>query len=336
MFAAVLATGLLVASATVASAFPSTTSRCVAPCHAAGAGATVAASLVSTSSTTATYDLTMTGAAGSAWAVFDGTSKLKGATTTTGTFTVGLGKTYDVFAVDGVSKNYVTAQVSPAAPSVEPTASLDETVPPVTTSDAKTSYVGTATIELKATDVGGQGVAYIYYSIDGNRVHLFTVGMVAEVDVVIAPPIVGSATHTIAFWSQDKAGNVEARNTVTIAVAAPPLSVVKTHARLTTPNVPSDVRRNRHFTAYGYIAPRHTSGAHVIELRFYRYNYTTHRYAYNKTLRPGVYDSTSVKYSKYKVTTSLSSHGRWRVRAVHKTDAMHLTSYSSYRYLYVH
>jgi len=339
MFAAVLAAGLLVASATVASAQLTRTTPCLGACHAAGPGATVAASLVSTTATSATYDLTLTGAAGSAWAVFDGSTKLQSATTTIDTFTVERGKTYDVFAVDSVDPfNSATTSVSPAAPSVEPTASLDETVPPVTTSDAKASYVGTATVEFEATDAGGQGVAYIYYSIDGGRVHLYTVGMISEVHVDIAAPIVGSANHTIAFWSQDMAGNVEAPNTVTIAVAASPVSplpVVRTLAKLTEPNVPSDVRRYQRFSVTGYITPLHRSGSHVIELRFYRYSTKHHRYVYSKTLRPDVHSSVFDNYSKYKVTTSLSSRGKWRVRAVH-SDALHLTSYSTYDYVYVH
>lgn len=220
MIAAIAAACLIGATATVASASPGYTSRCLGSCHVAGTDATIAASLISTSTTTATYDVTMGGAAGSAWAVFDGSTRLAGATTTTGTVVVDLGKTYDLFAVDGVAETCAETTVSPAAPAVETTVSLDETIAPVTTSDAKDSYVGTATVELEATDGEGRGVAYIYYSIDGDRVHLFTVGMVAEVYVDIAPPIVGTATHTIAFWSQDLAGNVEAENTKTFTVTA--------------------------------------------------------------------------------------------------------------------
>jgi hypothetical protein len=228
---AVVAACLLGASATVATAVPASTSRCDASssgCHAAGPGATVAASLVSTSSTTANYNLAMTGSAGSGWAVFDGTTRLAGSTTAMGTFTAGLGKTYSVFAVDATFNSYVTTSVSPAAPAVETTASLDETIPPVTTSDAVGSYAGPATVKLTASDGEGQGIAYIYYSIDGHRVHLFTVGMVSQTSVTVAAPIVGTATHTIAFWSQDKAGNVEAHKTVTFTVAASPFTITKT------------------------------------------------------------------------------------------------------------
>ncbi|HEY5548191.1 MAG TPA: hypothetical protein VIL17_01190 [Coriobacteriia bacterium] len=244
IFVAVAVACLLGASATIATAQPTRTTPCLGACHAAGAGATVEASLVSTSATTATYDLTMTGAAGSAWALFDGSTKVKGATTTSDTFTVDLGKTYDIFAVNNVSPfNSATTSVSPAAPVVEPpTASLDELVPPVTTSDAKGSYVGTAIVKLTATDVAGQGVSYIYYSIDGARTHLFTVGVLAQTSVTVAAPLVGTGSHTITFWAQDKAGNVEAQNSAVFTVAAPPvaaktatsltMSISKNHAKL--------------------------------------------------------------------------------------------------------
>jgi len=334
MFVAVAAAGLLVASATVAGAQPTRTTSCLGACHAAGPGASVEASLVSTSATSATYDLTMTGAPGSGWAVFDGSTKVKGATTATDTFTVDLGKTYNIFAVNGADPfNSATASVSPAAPSVEPTTSLDEAVPPVTTCDAVASYTGTAKLTLSATDAGGRGVAYVYYSVDGNRVHLFTVGMLAETSLNVAAPIVGTASHTISYWSQDAAGNVEDRNTKTFTVTAPPLSVVKTAASMNRPIAPSSVRHNRTLTVYGYMWPRHASGTTAVTLRFYRYK-SGRGYVYYKSLRVKVYNAVYYNYSRYVAKTSLPYAGKWRVRAVH-ADSLHLTSYSSYEYLVV-
>jgi hypothetical protein len=103
----------------------------------------------------------MTGSTGSSWAVYDGSNRLFGEVSEAGAFTVEVGKTYDVLAVDATSGNFVVKSVSPAAPDVETTdtVTLDESTPPVTTSDAKASYVGTATVKLTASDVAGQGVA---------------------------------------------------------------------------------------------------------------------------------------------------------------------------------
>lgn len=330
---AVVAACLLGASATVASASPDSTSRCLSGCHVAGTDATISASLASTSTTTATYQVTMAAPALSAWAVFDGTTRLAGGASSTGTFTVDLGKTYNVYAVNAATQTSVLTSVSPAAPAVEPpTASLDETVAPVTVSDAVSSYVGNATVTLSASDGAGQGVSYIYYSIDGARVHLFTVGMVAQTSVVVPAPIVGTGTHTITYWSQDKAGNVETHKTSTFTVAAVPPAVVKTLAKLTRPAAPSSVAHRTTFTVSGYMTPRHASGSAPVELRFYRYK--SGHYVYYKTLRPRVYNTVFDNYSRYSVRTTLPYAGRWRVRAAHG-DALHLTSYSAYEYMTV-
>ena len=335
MIVAVMAACIVGASVTVASAFPAQTSRCDSSssgCHAAGAGATVVPSLVSTSATSATYNLAMTGSAGSSWAVFDGTTRVAGAVTSADTFVVDLGKTYNVFAVDKTSNSYVTTSVSTAAPSVVPTASLDETIPPVTTCDALASYVGPATVKLMASDGAGRGVAYIYYSIDGARVHLFTVGMVLQTSVNVPAPLIGTASHTIEFWAQDLAGNVEGHKSATFTVAASS-PVVKTSAKFVTPAAPSSVRHGSSFTVYGYMTPRHASGT-TIEVRFYRYR-SGHGYVYYKTLRPKLYNSVFDNYSKFLVKTSLPYAGKWRIRSVHVADALHLTSYSNYEYLTV-
>ena len=77
---------------------------------------------------------------------------------------------------------------------------------PVTTSDAKPSYVGTATIALTATDAGS-GVAATFYTLDAG---------VQTTGTAIAVSTVG--THTVTFWSADKAGNIEAATTATFTI----------------------------------------------------------------------------------------------------------------------
>lgn len=308
-----MAACLFGASATIASAFPSQTVLCeTSGCHPAGAGATVDASLVSTSATTATYNVAMTASAGSAWAVFDGSNRVAGSTASVGAFTVGLGKSYDVFAVDAASSNYVKKSVSPAAPSVEPTASLDEAIPPVTTSDAVGSYVGTAKVTLTATDVGGQGVAYIYYSVDGARVHLFTVGMVAQTFATIAAPSAGSATHTIAFWSQDKAGNVEARTTVTFSVSALASQPSSTSMRATA----ATIRYGQTVRLWGVVSPNASGGLVTIQRRI-----NTGSWA---NLTTASINSSSA----YTRTISKMSKGTWQFRARYAGTSSVAVSYS--------
>jgi hypothetical protein len=78
-----------------------------------------------------------------------------------------------------------------------------DTIAPTTTSDAKASYQGTATILLTATDnTGGSGVAQTKYRIGTGA---DTVGNT----IVVPPPAYGSASPTVYYWSTDVAGNIE-------------------------------------------------------------------------------------------------------------------------------
>jgi len=80
---------------------------------------------------------------------------------------------------------------------------------PVTSSDAKTTYVSSASIKLTATDAAS-GVAATYYKLDGGaQVSGSTINVTA----------VGS--HTVEFWSVDVAGNAELHKTVSFTITAP-------------------------------------------------------------------------------------------------------------------
>ena len=78
-------------------------------------------------------------------------------------------------------------------------ANTPDTTPPITTSDAAVTYVGSATIHLTANDnVNGSGVASTHYRLDGGT---DTLGMAVSVGLL--------GRHTLEFWSVDVAGNVE-------------------------------------------------------------------------------------------------------------------------------
>lgn len=91
------------------------------------------------------------------------------------------------------------------------TGGTPDTTPPITTSDAATSYANAATIRLTATDIGGTGVASTRYRLNGGPE---TVGTT----IAVAGPASGSQTHTLEFWSVDVAGNVESPKTVTFTI----------------------------------------------------------------------------------------------------------------------
>ncbi len=82
---------------------------------------------------------------------------------------------------------------------------------PTTTTNALPSYTGTATIHLTPTDTLA-GVATTYYILDAEP-------QASGTDVTATI----NGTHTIKYWSVDKAGNIETQKTVTFTVtgAAP-------------------------------------------------------------------------------------------------------------------
>ncbi len=124
--------------------------------------------------------------------MFDGSTKLIAFSANTAQFSVAPGKTYNVFGVTGT--RYIDGvgvkSISPVAPVVDTTA-------PNTVSDAKATYVSSATIKLTATDAG-TGVAATYYKLDGAAQ---VTGTSINVTAVGA--------HTLEFWSVDVAGNTE-------------------------------------------------------------------------------------------------------------------------------
>jgi len=278
----VIAVGLIVAFATNSYASPSSTQSCV-DCH-SGTGVTVSASLVSSTTTNASYDITGTG--GTNWAVFDGAIRVAEGTGTAGQFTVARGKTYDVFAVKGPTRSdgFGQTSVSPAAPpSSEVSTSSPDTTPPVTVSDALSTYEGTATINLTATDnLYGWGVAYIYYRVDEQPTRLSRVlpGVrTASASFTLAPPASGSVSYRVSYWAQDNYGNVEARTfktiTVTFAATTTTTTTLPTTTTTTLPPPtsltiagPSTVTAGRTLWLTGMVAPADS----YIQITRYRRN----------------------------------------------------------------
>lgn len=302
---------ILAVSATSAFATPTKTTQCGA-CH-SGPALTVSASQTSNNGTNATYSLSAPGA--NSLAVFDGTTKIATILASTGQFSAPINKTYVIHAVKGpsTSSGYGSTSVSPIAPPPPPPPAPDTTAP-VTASNAKASYYNTATITLTAVDnAGGSGVAATYYRLDSAPTP--TAGTVAVTSVV--------GTHTLEFWSVDASGNAEAPKTVSFTVTKQlPLATV------TTPVCASTVYRNRAFTTYGYLKPRHTAGTYGVKLYFYRYESGV--WKLRKTV-PAKLSNYST-YSKYTASTYVPYAGKWRVRGYHAADAQHRASYSSYRY----
>ncbi|MDF2648692.1 MAG: Alpha,2-mannosidase [Paenibacillus sp.] len=84
---------------------------------------------------------------------------------------------------------------------------LSDQTAPVTTDNAPTAWSQTdVTVNLTAID-SGSGVAATYYTIDGGEQQTGNTITVSEHGV-----------HTLAYWSVDKAGNIEAQHTATVKI----------------------------------------------------------------------------------------------------------------------
>jgi subtilisin family serine protease len=89
---------------------------------------------------------------------------------------------------------------------------IDDTKPPVTTSNAVAVYESTATVVLSASDTGGSGVASTWYAVDGDAPVTGDVVTVGTIGV-----------HTFAFGSVDVAGNREDTRTADFTVRGVPI-----------------------------------------------------------------------------------------------------------------
>jgi immune inhibitor A len=77
------------------------------------------------------------------------------------------------------------------------------------------------------------------------------------------------------------------------------------------PATSSSVRHGRAFTISGYLKPRHSSGAHNVTIKLYRYR--SGKWSYYKTVRTT--NSNYRGYTKYSVRTSVPTAGSWRAYA---------------------
>ena len=87
---------------------------------------------------------------------------------------------------------------------------VNDTIPPTTTSDAATTYVGPASMRLTAADnPGGSGVAVTHYIVDG---------VFRQTYVGTPVTVTAAGSHTMTFWSVDDAGNVEATRSANFVI----------------------------------------------------------------------------------------------------------------------
>ncbi len=136
--------------ATSAYATPDETQICSA-CHSGSGLAAPVVTLVSNNGTTATYSVTQVG---SAWAAFDGATRIAGDTTSGGTFTGTAGDTFKVFSVSGspgpISETDVTSTGGTGNFTVTPTAGANGSITPTTAQSVASGGSVTFTITANA------------------------------------------------------------------------------------------------------------------------------------------------------------------------------------------
>jgi len=101
--------------------------------------------------------------------------------------------------------------------------------------------------------------------------------------------------------------------------------------KLGSPHVPSSAKRGAKFTAYGYLAPRHLSGAKTVTLTFQKGSTVVRVKAVNS-------NHSSAKWgtaTKYKARVSLPKRGTWKVVASASGDSLHAATSSGVRYITV-
>ncbi len=104
-------------------------------------------------------------------------------------------------------------------------------------------------------------------------------------------------------------------------------ATVKARAKVGTPYASSTMARTKYYTVYGYLYPKHASGASAITLTFKRLSGS--KWVPKKTVTAKVKDYATDR-SKYSARVKLTMTGKWRVYATHK-DTGHESKTSSYR-----
>jgi len=100
--------------------------------------------------------------------------------------------------------------------------SITETVAPVTGSNLKPTYIGAAPIRLTPTDaLPSSGLDGTFYVLDGGT-------RVSGLATTVPGPVSGTQSHSIEYWSQDNAGNVEVHKLAAFTVTADTVPPVTT------------------------------------------------------------------------------------------------------------
>ena len=106
--------------------------------------------------------------------------------------------------------------------------------------------------------------------------------------------------------------------------------LVKPRVSLGTPVAPKIVQDRRKFTVYGYLKPRHASGAVYVKIRCYRRS-ATGAWVLKKVV--SARDVNYMTWTKYTTRMSLPTPGKWKLIAKYAGTRKYATTISNARYV---
>lgn len=104
--------------------------------------------------------------------------------------------------------------------------------------------------------------------------------------------------------------------------------LVKPGVYLSTPAAPKVVQDKKKFNVYGYLKPRHASGAVYVKIRCYRRS-SSGAWVLKKIV--WARDADYRTYTTYRARFSLPSAGKWRLQAKYAGTRKYATTWSEYR-----
>ena len=106
--------------------------------------------------------------------------------------------------------------------------------------------------------------------------------------------------------------------------------LIKPRVSLSTPVAPKIVQDRRKFTVYGYLKPRHASGAVYVKIRCYRRS-ATGAWVLKKVV--SARDVNYMTWTKYTTRMSLPTPGKWKLIAKYAGTRKYATTLSNARYV---
>jgi len=191
---------------------------------------------------------------------------------------------------------------------------------PVVAYKGKSTISGVLTATATGHRIEGRPVALKYYS--GSALKTWATkntDKYGKVAFDVYPT--NKTTYRLQFTS------TEYQSRLTSSVSVTP------RVSLTTPRRPSSAKRNRTFTTYGYLSPRHTQYTYPVKVIAYRYQ--SGRWVARKTFKAKAYNDT--RGTKYVAKVSLPYTGKWKLRANAPSDSLHYSTWTAYtRYFRVY